>query len=66
MRKLVLGMALAGLFGVGIFAGLMTTKAEAGLCYWKCGCNGVPLKCCGTSCKPDPNGPIQCPQGADC
>lgn len=70
MRKLLITGALAIVFAVGVFAGISTTNAEAGPCFWMCGCNGVPMKCCvtpfGTSCKPDKNAPIQCPQIADC
>lgn len=70
MRKAIIAGAIALVFGVGVFAGLATTSANAALCYYKCGCNGVPMKCCvtpfGTSCKPDPSAPIGCPQVADC
>lgn len=70
MRKLIVCFVLVAAFGIGLGVGLGTPTAKAGFCYWMCGCNGVPYKCCvtpfGTSCKPDPNGPIQCTQSADC
>ena len=70
MRKLVLGLILVAVFATGLSLGMSTPQAEAGFCYWTCGCNGVAYKCCvtpfGTSCKPDPKAPIQCPQIADC
>ena len=70
MRKLIVCLVLVAAFGVGLGVGLGTPSAEAGFCYWTCGCNGVAYKCCvtpfGTSCKPDKNAPIQCPQIADC
>jgi len=70
MRKLIVAIGLVAVFGIGLSFGLGTDKAEAGFCYWTCGCNGVPYKCCvtpyGTACKPDPKAPIRCPQIADC
>ncbi len=70
MRKIVLGAVMVAVFALGLSVGLSTPNAEAAFCYWTCGCNGVPYKCCvtpyGTACKPDPNGPIQCPQIYDC
>lgn len=62
MRKIVLlSLAL-----VATLAASTTPSAEA-FCTvtWKCICS-VPHKCCGTVCKPDPNGPIQCPQVYEC
>ena len=70
MRKLILGLVVISVFAIGLSVGISTPSAEAGFCYWTCGCNGVPYKCCvtpyGVSCKPDPRAPIQCPQIADC
>ena len=67
MKKLTIGLVLAGVFAVGAIVGLNTTKAQAGPCFYRCICS-VPHKCCttptGTSCKPVPDGPIQCPQVA--
>jgi hypothetical protein len=70
MRKIVLGAVVVAVFALGLSVGLSTPNAEAAFCYWTCGCNGVPYKCCvtpyGAVCKPDPKGPIQCPQIYDC
>lgn len=70
MRKVIVCLVLVAVFGVGLGFGLSTPGAEAGFCYWTCGCNGVPYKCCvtpfGTVCKPDSKAPIECPQIADC
>lgn len=70
MRKIVLGAVMVAVFALGLSVGLSTPNAEAAFCYWTCGCNGVPYKCCvtpyGAVCKPDPRGPIQCPQIYDC
>lgn len=64
MKKMML-LAVAVVFGIGAFVGFQTSSAQAGPCYWRCICS-VPYKCCttptGTKCKPDPHGPIQCPQ----
>ncbi len=69
MKKLTIGLVLAGLFSVGAMVGLNSTSAQAGPCFYRCICS-VPHKCCtsasGTTCKPAPNGPIQCPQVSDC
>ena len=67
MTKRNVLLALVVVFGLGALVGLRTSPAQAGLgtCYWRCICS-VPYKCCttpmGTTCKPDPNGPVQCPQ----
>lgn len=70
MRKLMISGALVLAFAVGLFAGFATTPADAASCFYMCGCNGVPMKCCvtpyGLACKPDPSAPIGCPQIADC
>lgn len=72
MKKLSVVLALTVVLALGITLGMSTAPApaDAGACFWMCGCNGVPLKCCvtpfGLSCKPDPNAPIGCPQVADC
>ncbi len=67
MKKLIVGLVLAGVFGVGAIVGLSTTTAQAGPCFYRCICS-VPHKCCtgpnGTTCKPVPDGPLQCPQVA--
>ena len=68
--KKVVALVLAGVFAIGMAVGMDTPSAEAagGNCYYTCGCNGTPLKCCvtawGVFCKP--TNVIQCPQIADC
>jgi hypothetical protein len=64
MRKIVLlSLALVATLA----AAASTPNPAEALCTitWRCICS-VPHKCCGTACKPDPNGPIQCPQVYDC
>ncbi len=67
MRKLTIGLVLAGVFGLGAFVGMSSSPAEAAPCYYRCICS-VAYKCCttatGTSCKVVPNAPINCPQVA--
>ena len=61
MRKIVLlSLALAATLATAVST---PNVSEAALCTWRCICS-VPHKCCGTACKPDPNGPLQCPQVA--
>jgi hypothetical protein len=73
MRKYLPILALVAIFTTGFLVGLDTGDAEAASdknCFWTCGCNGVPIKCCSTPfgviCSEDPEGPVQCPQIADC
>ena len=70
MKKLTAILVLVGIFAIGALVGLGAAPAQAGFCYWTCGCNGVPLKCCvtpsGPACKPDPRAPIGCPQVNNC
>lgn len=70
MKKITVCLVLLGIFAFGALVGLGTAPAQAGSCYWTCGCNGQPLKCCvspsGTTCKVDKNAPIGCPQGYNC
>lgn len=73
MRKILPVLALLAVFTTGFVVGYDTPPAQAagfGNCFWTCGCNGVPIKCCitpfGVVCKPDPWAPIECPQIADC
>ena len=67
MKKFTIGLALAGVFAVAAIVGMSSTSAQAGSCYYRCICS-VAYKCCttpyGTSCKVDPNAPINCPQVA--
>lgn len=63
MRKIILlSLSLAATL-VATVSTLPSTEAQT--CTYRCICS-VPHKCCGTACKPDPNGPIQCPQVYEC
>lgn len=73
MRKILPVLALLAVFATGFAVGYDAPPAAAAgssSCFWTCGCNGVPIKCCitplGVVCKPDPRAPIGCPQIADC
>ena len=66
MRKALIALVLVFATAFG-FGALTSTPAEAapGPCFYKCVCPGVPVYCCGTSCKPVTGpSPIQCPQVA--
>ena len=68
MRKTALGLAVLFAIAVGGSALLDTPQAAGfGPCTPKCICS-VPHRCCTvngvTTCKPDPNSPLQCPQVA--
>jgi hypothetical protein len=67
MKKLTIGLVLAGVFGFGAIVGLSTKSAQAGPCFYRCICS-VAHKCCtgvnGTTCKPVPDAFIGCPQVA--
>lgn len=62
MKRLLLVASV--LFGIGFAYGASLAPADAGPCYYRCIC-GVPHKCCMNNgvetCKPAPNGPLQCP-----
>lgn len=68
MRK-VLGVLLVVFVAAFIF-GATAPTADAGPCYYKCSCEGMPLKCCINSfgvevCKPA-GGVIYCPAIITC
>ena len=69
MRKLLTGVFLVGTFALGATALLDVTQAAFGTCTYRCICS-TPHKCCTTngvtSCKPAPDGPLQCTQRYDC
>jgi hypothetical protein len=63
MSKIVLlSLALVATLAA---AASSTKPAEAALCSYRCICS-VPYKCCGTTCTPAPDGPLQCPQVYNC
>ena len=68
MRKTALGLTALFALAIGASALLDTTQAAGfGPCKYKCICS-VQYRCCTsggvTSCKPDPSGPLLCPQVA--
>lgn len=67
MRRALTALGLAFGLACGLGAALSSAPAEAAPCTYKCGCNGVVLRCCNGVCSPwtGPS-PIQCPQEADC
>lgn len=66
-KKLVVLFAVV--FTVAFLSSYMGRSADAATCYYRCICS-VPHKCCVINgvetCKPAPNGPLQCPQGFPC
>ena len=72
MRKSFKGLTMLGiLVVVGFGTATLFQNAEAAFtaCTYKCVCS-VPYRCCTvngvTSCKPAPDGPLQCTQGYNC
>jgi hypothetical protein len=69
MRKAIVG--LFAVFAIGLGAAALVEPAQAGFsaCTYRCICS-VPHRCCTfngvTSCKPAPDGPLQCTQQYDC
>jgi hypothetical protein len=69
MRKML--VLLAAVFSLAVGVGSMLPQANAAFtpCHYKCICS-VPNKCCTVNgvetCKPDPDGPIQCTQSYPC
>jgi hypothetical protein len=67
MRKAFAVIAVFGVVAFGTAALLSPAAAGFSTCSYRCVCS-VPDKCCTTngvtSCKPAPDGPIQCPQVA--
>jgi hypothetical protein len=69
MRKALTVIGLFGVIAFGTATLFNPVAAGFSVCTYKCIC-GVPNKCCTTngvtSCKPAPDGPLQCTQGANC
>ncbi len=57
-------------FVAAFIFGTTSPAAEAGPCYYKCSCTGVPLKCCVNNgvetCKKAPAGIFYCPDIITC
>jgi hypothetical protein len=69
MRKAMSVIGVLGTLAFGAATLLSPTNAGFTVCTYKCICS-VPHKCCTvngvTSCKPAPDGPLQCTQGYNC
>ena len=69
MRKALTVFTVLAALVIGTSALFQGTAAGFSTCTYKCICS-VPYKCCTTngvtSCKPAPNGPLQCTQGQNC
>jgi hypothetical protein len=69
MRKALTVVGILGVIAFGTATLIDRTDAAIGSCTYRCICS-VPYKCCTTngvtSCKPAPDGPLQCTQGYNC
>jgi hypothetical protein len=69
MRKALTVVGILGVVAFGSAALFSNVDAAFSTCTYKCVCS-VPYKCCTTngvtSCKPAPDGPLQCTQGYNC
>ena len=69
MRKVLTVIGVFGVIAFGTAALMAPAAAGFSVCTYKCICS-VPHKCCTTngvtSCKPAPDGPLQCTQGYNC
>jgi len=69
MRKALSVFTVLGALAIGTSALLQPAAAGFSSCTYKCVCS-VPYKCCTTngvtSCKPAPDGPLQCTQNQSC
>ena len=69
MRKALTVFGVFGVLALGTAALFDHVDAAFSTCTYKCVCS-VPYKCCTTNgvttCKPAPDGPLQCTQGYNC
>jgi len=69
MRKALTVVGILGVIAFGTATFFDRTDAAFSTCTYKCVCS-VPYKCCTangvTSCKPAPDGPLQCTQNQSC
>ena len=67
MRTTALAVCVLSALALGAAALFQPVQAGFSSCTYRCICS-VPYKCCTsrgvTSCKPAPDGPLQCPQVA--
>ena len=65
MRRVMTVLSILGTLAFGTAALLERAEAAPTVCTYKCVCS-VQYRCCTskgvTSCKPAPDGPLQCPQ----
>jgi len=68
-RKTLTVLGVLGVLAFGTASLFDRAEAAIGACTYKCICS-VPNRCCTvngvTTCKPDPNSPLQCTQGYPC
>jgi len=69
MRKVLTMLGILAVLALGSAALFQRAEAAFAACKYKCICS-VPHRCCTlngvTTCKPDPNGPLQCTQVYNC
>jgi hypothetical protein len=69
MRKALTVFGILGVLALGTATLFDRVDAAFGTCTYRCICS-VPHKCCTTNgvttCKPAPDGPLQCTQGYNC
>ena len=69
MRKALSVIGILGVLAFGTATLFSRVDAAIGSCTYRCICS-VPNKCCTTNgvttCKPAPDGPLQCTQGYNC
>lgn len=69
MRKALMTAFALSALALGAASLIEPARAGFGTCTYRCICS-VPNRCCTvngvTTCKPDPNGPLQCTQGYNC
>ena len=69
MRKALTVIGVLGVLAFGTAALFTPVDAAFSTCTYKCICS-VPHRCCTTNgvttCKPAPDGPLQCTQGQNC
>jgi len=69
MRRALTTLGILAVLALGTAALFERAEAAFTVCTYKCICS-VPHRCCNvngvTSCKPDPNGPLQCTQVYNC
>jgi hypothetical protein len=69
MRKTLVVIGILGVLAFGTATVFAPVDAAFSTCTYRCICS-VPNRCCTTNgvttCKPAPDGPLQCTQGQNC